>query len=122
MKKALLIMILAAGFQQLKAQQSVKPLPDMKLSEGLSGNLLKPKTDNPLAPFTKLNSGLLALAAPQLNSNAIIIYSKMPVVKISRSNIDHMPIYNPSVNDMHYDMLIKKVEVNPVLPAIETTP
>jgi hypothetical protein len=45
----------------------------------------------------------------------------MPVVKITHSNIDHMPIYNPSVNDMHYQLLIKKVEINPVLPA-ETTP
>jgi hypothetical protein len=121
MKKVLLIIILAAGFQQLKAQQSLKPLPDMKLSDGLNGNLLEPKTDNQLAPFTKLNSDLLTVAKPQLNSNAIIVYSKMPVVKITHSNIDHMPIYNPSVNDMHYQLLIKKVEINPVLPA-ETTP
>ncbi|MGN6179540.1 MAG: hypothetical protein ACTHNW_10190 [Mucilaginibacter sp.] len=115
MKKILLVMILAAGFQQLKAQQLLKPLPDMKLSDGLSGNLFKPKSENPLAPFNQLNTDSSThITTPQLDPNAIIVYSNMPVVKIAHSNIDHMPIYNPSASDMHYQILIKKVEVNPV--------
>jgi len=123
MKKVLLMIILAACFQQLKAQQLLKPLPDMKLSDGLSDNPFKPKSDNPLAPFTKLNTDSPANSTiPQLDPNVIIVYSNMPVVKITHSNIDHMPIYNPAQSGMHYDMLVKRVEVNPALPAIKTTP
>lgn len=120
MKKALLIMILAAGFQQLKAQQSVKPMPDMKLSDGLNGNLFKPQTIKPLAPYTGLNPDSASIASQ--DPNAMMVYSKMPVARISRSNIDHMPVYNPAASGMHYDMLIKKVIVNPVEPAVKAAP
>jgi hypothetical protein len=40
---------------------------------------------------------------------------------ITQFNVDHLPVYNPAVNNVHYDMLIKKVEVNPVDTA-KTTP
>lgn len=122
MKKVLLIMILAAGFQQLKAQQLLKPLPDMKLSDGLSGNLLKPQKNNPLAPYTKLSSDSAAPLPALPDPNAIMVYSRMPVVKISRANIDHMPIYNPAQSDMHYDMLIKRVEVNQAATTVTAAP
>jgi len=121
MKKALLIIILAAGFQQLKAQQSLKPLPDMKLSDGLSNNFFKPKTYNPLAPYIGLNPDSARIAA-RPDQNDIVIYSMMPIAKITYSNIDHMPIYNPCGSDMHYALLIKKVEINPVVPVDKTTP
>ncbi len=119
MKKVLLIIILAACFQQLKAQQMVKPLPGMKLSDCLTGSLFKPQTGNPLAPYTSLNPYSARIAA-QLNQNAIVVFSKMPVAKLNYSNVDHMPIYNPTASGMHYQMLIKKVEINPA-PAVETT-
>lgn len=123
MKKALLIMILAASFQQLKAQQTLKPLPDMKLSDGLNGGLFKPKTDNPLAQYLKPNlDSVLISGKLQPTQDAIVVYSNMPIVKISKSNIDHMPIYNPSANDMHYQLLVKKVVVNPAEPAAKATP
>lgn len=122
MKKVLLIMILAAGFQQLKAQQLLKPLPDMKLSDGLSGNLFKPQNNNPLAPYAKLNADTAARLPALPDPNAIMVYSRMPVVKISRANIDHMPIYNPAQSDMHYDMLIKRVEVNQDATTVKAAP
>ncbi len=118
MKKVLLMMILAAGFQQLKAQQTFKTVPEMKLSDGLNGNAFKPQTDNLFKP----NADSLSAVKKLLNPNAIVVYSKMPVVKITRSNIDHMPIYNPAQSNMHYDMLIKKVEVNPVEPIEKVAP
>lgn len=121
MKKVVLIIILAAGFQQLKAQQSLKPLPDMKLSDGLNINPFKPQNDNPLAPYTKLNSDP-ARISPQTDQNAIVIFSKMPVAKITRTNTDHMPIYNPAQSNMHYDMLIKRVVVNESATTVKAAP
>jgi hypothetical protein len=121
MKKVLLILILTACFQQLRAQQFSKPVPGMKLNDGLNGNLFKPQTANPLAPFTSLNPDSARVAA-QLVPDAIVVYSNMPVAKVTTSNFDHMPIYNPTANGMHYQLLIKKVEVNPVTAADKTAP
>lgn len=115
------MMTLAAGFQQLKAQQTLKPLPDMKLSDGLNANLLKPKTVDPLAPFAGLNPDSARIALQPVQ-DAIVVYSKMPVVKIAHSNVDHMPVYNPAQSGMHYDMLIKKVKVNPAATIEKTAP
>src|ERR1700761_6548258 len=121
MKKALLIIILVACFQQLKAQQSLKATPDLKLSDGLKGDLFKPKAGNPLAPYTSLNPDSVR-AASQLFPDAIIIYSKMPVARLTYSNVDHMPLYNPAASGMHYQLLIKKVEVNPAGAVEKTAP
>src|ERR1700760_4902306 len=103
MKKVLLIVLLAAGFQQLKAQQTLKPLPDMKLSDGLSGNFFKPKSDDLFNRYLKPKpAGSTARFLALFNDDKIIIYSKMPVAKLDYSNIDNMPIYSPAASGVHY--------------------
>ena len=120
-KVVLLFTVLIAGFQQLKAQQLSKPLPDMNLSDGLYGNLFKPQTDNLLSPnfkFTQPDSAKHFSA--QFDPNVIVVYSKMPVARLTTDAPDRMPVYNPATAGVHYDMLIKKVVVNPA-PVTEKT-
>lgn len=114
MKKILLIAVLAAGALQLKAQQTYK-VPELKIPEG---NFFKP--DSALSNYKFRVDAVTTFQQPAVN--AIVVNSNMPVLKITRSNIDHMPIYNPAQSNMHYDMLIKKVEVNPVAPAETVAP
>jgi hypothetical protein len=117
MKKIVLLVLLAAGFQQLKAQQLVVPAQlNLQLSNGLTGNYFKPETFNLLA--AKPDSA----NASREDQNSIVVYSKMPVEKITRSNIDHMPIYNPTASGEKYTMLIKKVVVNPAEPVVAVAP
>jgi hypothetical protein len=122
MKKLLLIVILAAGFQQLKAQ-SLGPLPDMKLNDGLTSPFKLKKSD-PLAPYDKLTAPADSSASnipAILNPNDIVVYSNMPIARLPVSN-DHMPIVNTAQNGMHYDMLVKKVLVNPAPAAGKAAP
>ena len=117
MKKIVLLVLLAAGFQQLKAQQSALPAkPDLQLSNGLSNsNYFKPGAFNLLTTKPGVDSTANLSLKDQ---NNIVVYSNMPVAKISRSNIDHMPIYNPAQPGVKYTMLIKKVEVNPAVVTV----
>jgi len=118
MKKIVLLVLLAACFQHLKAQQSAVPvIPDLKLSNGLSSNYFKPKAFNLLT--TKPADSVSYNSKDQ---GIIVVYDNMPVSKISRSNIDHMPIYNPALTGIRYTMLIKKMEANPVETVVKVAP
>lgn len=106
MKKILLGLLLIAASTQLKAQQLIKIAPDLKLNNGLQ-NYFKPQVTP--SPQSLL---LQPLNTKPANSNNIIVYSKMPVVKVSGT--DRMPVaLLGSDPNTKYTMLIKKVEINP---------
>lgn len=113
MKRIISGLLLIVASTQLKAQQSLKPTPDLKLNNGLQ-NLFKPETI--LSPKSMLLQSLSVKPA-----NNIIVYSKMPVVKVSGT--DRMPVAVLGNDpDTKYTMLIKKVEINPVAPAQNPQP
>jgi len=115
MKRIILGLLLIAASTQLKAQQLLKTTPDLKLNNGLQ-NLFKPEATP--SPKSLL---LQPLNVKPANSNNIIVYSKMPVVKVSST--DRMPIaVLGSDPNTKYTMLIKKVEINPVAPAPNPQP
>ncbi len=105
MKRIILGLLLIAASTQLKAQQLLQTTPDLKLNNGLQ-NLFKPEAIP--SPKSLL---LQPLNVKPVNSNNIIVYSKMPVVKVSST--DRMPVAVLG-SDMNtkYTMLIKKVEIN----------
>ena len=111
MKKIILMLLLAAGFQQLKAQ-SLPAKPFIPLAGGLNtyllpqSNLLKPLDEFKLDSLSKSQFKVI-------DDNYIVIYSPIPVV--NTSNIDRMPVYNPGEPGVKYTMLVKKVTViNPL--------
>jgi hypothetical protein len=117
MKKTLLFMLIIAGSTQLKAQQSTlkpvdPPLFDTPKNNGL--NQFKFDDSNLFKNLQPLNkAGQLALIQG-MKGNEIIkqpFYSRMPVVKTD-NNVDHMPVAKLGTDpNMHYTMLIKKVQV-----------
>ena len=108
MKRIILGLLLIAASTQLKAQQLLQTAPDLKLNNGLQ-NLFKPEaTPSPKSLLLQpLNADKLTLP---MNSNNIIVYSKMPVVKVAST--DRMPIAVLGDPNTKYTMLIKKVEIN----------
>jgi hypothetical protein len=89
MKKLILILILSAGFSQLKAQQAIQVSPVAPLTNGLN-NAFKPNnsiTPNQLLvqPKADITPNIFGL-----NSKGTVVYSNMPVAG-TRSN-DRMPI------------------------------
>ena len=111
MKRIILGLLLIAASTQLKAQQLLQTAPDVKLNNGLQ-NLFKPETT--LSPKSLL---LQPLNTKPANSNDIIVYSKMPVVKVSST--DRMPVAVLGDPNTKYTMLVKKVEINST-PTTET--
>lgn len=114
MKRIILGLLLIAASTQLKAQQLLQTTPDLKLNNGLQ-NLFKPQATP--SPKSLL---LQPLNVKLINSNSIIVYSKMPVVKVSST--DYMPVAVLGDANTKYTMLIKKVEINPVAPAQNPQP
>ncbi len=114
MKRILLGLLLIAASTQLKAQQLLQTPPDLKLNNGLQ-NLFKPEVTP--SPKSLL---LQPLNARPANANNIIVYSKMPVVKVSST--DRMPVAVLGDANTKYTMLIKKVEINPFEPAQNPQP
>jgi hypothetical protein len=119
MKKIVLLLLLTAGIQQLKAQ-TIKPLttPNLSLSNGLDSNFFKPKTPSPLQQLIKpqdSQGNLQTMIASVANKR--ITYSQvdhmpivnlatdkvehMPVAHISKINIDHMPVVGPIDTDTY---------------------
>lgn len=102
-----MIVLLAAGFHQAKAQQLLQVKPLAPLSGGLDN--FKPET---YSLKTLQQPKLDSISKTQLmglNDNAIIVYDRMPTIKTS--NVDRMPIYNPSEPGVKYTMLVKKVKL-----------
>lgn len=105
MKRIILGLLLITASIQVKAQQSLQTTPDLKLNNGLQ-NLFKPQATP--SPKSLL---LQPVNTKPANSNNIIVYSKMPVVKVSGT--DRMPVaVLGSDPNTKYTMLIKKVEIN----------
>ena len=101
MKKIAVFLLLIAASTQLKAQQLLQTQPNLKLNNGLQ-NAFKPKADPlPQTLLTQPKSGLAA--------NTAIIYSCMPVAKVSST--DKMLIAPLGKNGVNYTMLIKKEKV-----------
>jgi hypothetical protein len=109
MKKLLLILLLASGMQQLKAQQLSLAMPDIKLTDSLK-NYFKPKPYNPLQ---QLRVQPNIFVAPIANG---IIYDHMPIAKLQSA--DHMPVVKPGEDGMKYTMLIKKIPSAPPADAV----
>ncbi len=117
MKKTLLFMLIIAGSTQLKAQQlTLKPADSLLFKSPKNSLLGQFKLDDSnlfknLQPVDK--AGQLALTQG-MKGNEIIkqpFYSRMPVVKTD-NNVDRMPIAKLGTDpNMHYTMLIKKVQV-----------
>jgi len=115
MKRIILGLLLIAASTQLKAQQSLQTTPDLKLNNGLQ-NLFKPE-----ATPTPKSLLLQPFNAKPANANNIIVYSNMPVVKVTST--DRMPVaVLGSDPNTKYTMLIKKVEINPGEPAQNPQP
>lgn len=112
MKRIILVLLLIAGFNQLKAQQTLQQRqPDLKLSNGLK-NYFKPDNTFPspqtLLSQTKSDDALKILKLADAKKGEIV-YSRMPVVKLS--GVDHMPIVAPDEKGVKYTMLVKKITV-----------
>ncbi len=102
-----MIVLLAAGLQQVKAQQLLQAKPLTPLSGGLGS--FKPETYSlKTLQQPKLDS-LIKTHLMGLNDNAIVVYDRMPMVKTS--NVDRMPIYNPDEIGVKYTMLVKRVKL-----------
>ena len=107
MKKIIMIVLLTAGLQQVKAQQLLQVKPLVTLAGGLDS--FKPETYSlKTLQQPKLDS-ISKTQLMSLNDNAVIVYDRMPTIKTS--NVDRMPIYNPSQPGVKYTMLVKKVEL-----------
>ncbi len=104
MKKAILVLLLITGAMQLRAQQLIPVKPDIKLNDGLQ-NTFKPNDwQSPQALLTQPVTKPVAI-----NSNSTTIYSTMPIAKVSST--DRMPIVVPGDPNVHYTILIKKVDI-----------
>jgi hypothetical protein len=118
MKRILLGLLFIAASTQLKAQQLLQLKPDVKLSNGLQ-NYFKPEAAP--SPKSLLLQPLNTEKPTQsTNSNNIVVYSKMPVVKVAST--DRMPVAVLGDPNTKYTMLVKKVEINPVAPAKDPQP
>ena len=110
MKKMILVLLLLAGFQQLRAQQLLQFNPDCKLLDSL--NNFKPQNSNSLNQLLLHPDQLNPLNSLKLTGaglNNIIMYSNMPVAKLQ--GYDPMPIAKLGEPGMKYTMLVKKVTV-----------
>jgi hypothetical protein len=112
MKKIAILLLLIAAATQLKAQ-SLKSTADLKLNDGLQ---------NAFKPAIAFTPQQMLTQPVRPSNNETIIYSTMPVVKLS--SIDHMPILQPGKNGVNYTMLIKKEKlINPAeQPAVQPLP
>jgi hypothetical protein len=113
MKKVLIILLLTSGSTRLKAQQ-IAIAPNLKLNNGPEQPF---KTDSIKKPhLLQPDNGAVMLKFNSINpkDQGIIVYSTMPVAKVSSS--DRMPVARPGKNS--YTMLVQKVTViNPLEPA-----
>ena len=117
-----MILLLIAGSTQLKAQQ-IQLMPDMKLNNGLQKNYLKIDSSQKLT-LLKLDA---AIPSDQFNlanpNKGIIVYSTMPVLKLSSLSVEHMPVAGMGKSNMQYMMSVEKVTViNPLAPAQKNQP
>jgi hypothetical protein len=103
MKKIVFMLLLMATAARLNAQQ-IRTVPDIKLSDDLQ-NTFKPNDWQ--SPQTLLTQP--AQKAVTFNPEHITVYSTMPTVKTS--NVDRMPVIVPGNPNVHYTMLIKKVDI-----------
>ncbi|QEC76405.1 hypothetical protein [Mucilaginibacter ginsenosidivorax] len=104
MKKTLLIIILATCISQLKAQISLNPFFNNKITWSPT---LKPKTATTFfatQPVTPQLKDLLSGNVQRVPDAQPMRYL-MPVVKVSGT--DRMPIVKTDEPGMHYTMLIK---------------
>ncbi|WP_157682314.1 hypothetical protein [Mucilaginibacter mallensis] len=109
MKKIIMIVLLAAGLNQAKAQQLLQVKPLVPLSGGLN-NYLKPDNAPLLSPLhqPKLDSASKTQFMG-LDNNAVIVYDRMPTT--NTSNVDRMPIVVPGEPGVKYTMLVEKVRL-----------
>jgi hypothetical protein len=92
MKKIILILLLTAGLQQVKAQQS-----QVKLNNFVLNSIQQPKPDS------------LSNKVSAINQDNIVVNDHMPVAKTS--NTDRMPVVTPGAPRVKYTMLVKKVTI-----------
>jgi hypothetical protein len=120
MKKVLLIVLIAAGASQLKAQQwQPKPLDSALLKSPQLFQNLKPNDDALLKNYFKVqpNQSLKDLGALTPPRNTEIFASTMPVAKLTSP--EKMPIAKLGDPNTHYTMLIKRVKaVDPLKPQL----
>jgi hypothetical protein len=115
MKKILIALLLTGAATQVKAQQIVV-VPNLKLSNGLQYPFKTDSTEKP--QLLNQNNGSVSQKFNSTNQG-IIVYSTMPVAKVSSS--DHMPVAKTGGN--RYTMLVQKVTViNPLEPAKKQLP
>jgi hypothetical protein len=101
MKKVILVLLLLAGFSQLKAQDLLNSKSTFKFKADSSFKFapVPPQLNNPFNSF-KLKTPV---------QNVQVFNSTMPVVKVQSS--DRMPILVLGNDGFKYTMLIKKIEV-----------
>jgi len=107
MKKIIMIVLLAAGLQQVKAQQLSQVKPLAPLSGGLGS--FKPETYSLKTLQQPRLDSLTKTQLMGLDDNAIAVNDRMPMVKTS--NVDRMPVYNPDESGVKYTMLVKRVKL-----------
>jgi hypothetical protein len=113
MKRTILVLLLIIGSMPLKAQQPTQAKPDTKLNNGLQNSF---KPNDWLSPQVLLTQPVKKSVA--INTDNITICSTMPTVKTS--NVDRMPIVVPGDPNVHYTMLIKKVDIVDPLAPVQT--
>ena len=101
MKKVILVLLLSAGFTQLKAQDLLNSKSTFKFKADSSFKFapVSPQLNNPFDSFN--------LKTPV--KDVLVFNSTMPVVKVQSS--DHMPILVLGNDGTKYTMLIKKIGV-----------
>lgn len=116
-----MILLLLAGSAQLKAQQTIV-VADKKLNNGLQKNYFGadlPQKLTLIKPDAAIPSNQFNLANP--NSSGTVVYSTMPVLKLSYSSVEHMPVAR--IGGEGYTMPVEKVTViNPFAPAQKQQP
>ena len=115
MKKILVILLLMAGATQLKAQQ-LQVMPNLSLNNGLQHYFKPDSLPKLLQPGSSLSSNKFNLG--NSTNGGRIVYSTMPVVKLSSASMERMPVAVLRDNGVKYTMLVSKVTVvNPLQPA-----
>ena len=116
-----MILLLVAGSAQLKAQITIV-VPDRKLNNGLQKNYFGADLTQKLTlvkPNAAIPSNQFNLTNP--NSSGTVVYSTMPVLKLSSSSVEHMPVAR--IGGDGYTMPVEKVTViNPLAPTQKQQP
>ena len=120
MKKILVILLLMAGATQLKAQQ-LQVMPNLSLNNGLQHYFRPDSLPKLLQPGNSLSANNFNSGNSANRGN--VVYSTMPVLKLSSAFVERMPVAVLRDNGLKYTMLVSKVTVvNPLKPATQQLP